>query len=421
MTTVRSAWRVSDFRRLWSAGFSSSLGAEIGELAIPALALITLGASAAEASWVRAALMAPFLLMTLWLGVVVDRRRRRPLMILADLARGAVLVAVAVLAVVGWLTIPMLVAATFLLGSFTVLYQLADFSLLPRIVPSAALVDANAKVTATQSAVGVAGGGVGGSLVQLVTAPFAILANAVGYLASAWFIAHVRVTEEKERSERAAGSGLREAALGLRLVCRHRVLRPLVAEATVWNLGNEILMLALSVHFLQRVEHGALLLGLILTCGGVGAVVGSLLSTRMTARFGYGRSLVASLVVGNTAPLVGVMAAVAAPPFQVAMLGVGFVASGVGIGVANAQSTTIRQLATEDAVRGRVNAGYRQLSWGALAVGALCAGALVTLVGVWQAAALGGGLMMLATAPVVASSVPSMRDLADVRGHATSR
>lgn len=413
MTVVRSAWVVPQFRKVWGAGLFSGLGAEIGELALPSLALITLGATPAEASWVRAALLAPFLVMTLWLGVVVDRRRRRPLMVAADLGRGLILTILCVLALLGWLTIPMLVAATFALGTLTVLYQLADFSFLPRIVGEHQLVDANAKVTATQSAVSIAGSGIGGTLVALLTAPVAVAANAIGYLSSALLIRQVRVVEEPAPRPPKA-SAVREARAGLRVLAGNRVLRGLVAEASLWNFGNEVFMLALSVHVLNNVAAGPLALGIIVTCGALGAFVGSLLSARLTARFGYGRSLIGSMIAGNSAPLVGVLAAIASPSNTVALLSLAFALSGIGIGIANSQATAIRQIAVSADLRGRVNAGYRLLSWGALSLGALLGGTLTTALGPWPAATIGTLLMACATLPLACSPVRGVRAIEEV-------
>lgn len=410
MKTVISAWRVPGFRRLWGAGASSSLGSEIGELAIPALALITLGASAAEFSFVRAALLAPYLLLTLWLGVLVDRSPRRPLMILADVIRGVLLLVVCALALMGWLTIPMLIAAALLVGSFTVLYSLADFSFLPLVVGDTALIDANARITATQSIIGVAGAGVGGVLVQALTAPFALVLNALGYLFSGVLIARVRVPEYRY-TVTPRRSAAREAREGIAVLLRHRVLRALVSEASIWNFGNEVLTIALSVLLLRTYGYGPVLLGVVVMALGVGAFFGSILSQRLTERFGYGRSLIAAMLIGNTAPLVGVLAVSIIGWGGLAALTTAFLVSGAGIGVANSQAVSLRQLATAAELRGRVNAAYRLISWGALSVGALAGGALATGLSPWPAALIGAGLMATATLPVALSPVRSMTTL----------
>lgn len=302
MMTV-SAWKSREYRRVWAAGAVAGLGGEIGDLALPVLALTTLGASAQEMSWVKAALYLPYLLLTLWLGVLVDRHRRRPLMIGAELSSFVVLLTVAVLALVGWLSIPMLVAATFLLGAASVLHTLA------------------------------------------------------------------------------------------------------------WNLGNEAFILALTVAVIGGRPDGPLALGLVLMAGGVGAFVGAGLSARLTARFGYGRSLIGALLLGNTAPLLGMWFARDTATGSLAIVAVAFLGSGLGIGVANSQAVTVRQLAVPDDLRGRVNAAYRLLSWGALSVGALLAGVAVSLLGTWQAGVLGAAVMALSSVPVIASPVRRMRGL----------
>ncbi|UVI36631.1 MFS transporter [Brevibacterium spongiae] len=428
MTTVTSAWTVPSFRLFWSAGALSRLGAEVGEIALPALTLITLGATAMEASWVRTALVAPFLAVTLWFGVVVDRRPRRPLMILADWVRGILLAAVCVLALTNTLTIPVAVGAAFAIGTMTVLYQLADFSFLPQFVPEDALVDANSKITATESAIETAGSGVGGLIVQAVTAPVAIAVNAVGYLASALLIGRLRVTEPPpepataETADRPAASpstvaersAIAEARDGLKVLIRHPILRALAAEASLWNFGHEILMLALAVQMLAGLPAGPLIFGAVVTCGGIGALVGSLLSPRLTRRFGYGRSLLVSLIVGNTAPLIGMVIVAFIPAVLVPGLAVAFLLSGLGSGVADSQSTSIRQLALPAEFRGRVNAGYRLVSWGALSIGAILGGTLITLIGPVGAAVSGAALMALATVPVALSPVRGIRAINEV-------
>jgi len=149
----------------------------------------------------------------------------------------------------------------------------------------------------------------------------------------------------------------------------------------------------------------------ILMAGGVGASMGAGLSARLTAAFGYGRSLIAALTLGNTAPLLGVLLASDTSTRSLAFLGVAFLVSGLGVGVANSQAVTVRQLTVPDTLRGRVNAAYRMLFWGALAIGALLAGSVVAA-WAWRPAAVAGAtLMAISTLPVVFSPVRGMRDL----------
>ena len=412
MTTVTeaSAWSSTDFRALWRASTLSVAGSEIGEIALPVLALLVLGASPTELSWVRVAQFAPFLFLTLPFGVLVDRRPRRRLMVQADLVRGALLLTVAGLALTGALSVPVLLLLVVVLGACTVLYSMADFSFLPQLLSPEQLPDGNARLTATQSALGVGGQGVGGALVQAVSAPWALAVNGVAYLCSA--VSLRKITTIDERPPPAGESSVAAAWAGVRALWRHHRVRALAAEATIWNLGNEILMLSIIVLVIQTYDLGPLLLGLILVAGGLGAFVGSAISARLTRAVGYGPGLIAALVLGNTAPLT-VIAFTSGTPWRIALLGLAFLVSGLGIGVANSQAVTVRQLSVPARLHGRVNAAYRFLSWGALAVGALGAGQLIDAMGAHRAAVLGGVVMACATIPVLLSPVRNMRSTID--------
>jgi MFS family permease len=404
-----SAWVNPSFRRVWTAGTASEAGSQISELALPVLAVATLGASAFELSLTRAALVGPYLLLPLGLGVLVDRRARRPLMVAADLARGLALLTVAVLALTGRLNLPMLIVAALVTGCFGVLYALAEFAFLPSVVTREQLADANARTAATRSALGVVGSGAGGALIQVLTAPVAVVVNAVGHLASALLLHRVQAAESTTRD---LGTGAWAAAReGLTVLWRHRTLRALAAEASLWNLGNEILLLALTVRLVNGLDLGVLVLGLLLMGVGLGAVLGSTVSARLTARFGYGPALLTALVAGNSAPLLGLLAGRGIDRTSLICLAATFFVSGVGIGVADSQAATVRQLATPAHLQGRVNSAYRLFSWGALAVGTLLAGGLVTHFGAYPAALIGATAMALATLPVAVSPVPRMRTL----------
>lgn len=412
MTTVTetSAWASTEFRALWRASTMSVAGSEVGELAVPVLALVVLHASPTELSWVRVAQFAPFLLLTLPLGVLVDRRPRRRLMVQADLLRGVLLLTVAGLALTAVLSVPVLVALVAVVGACTVLYTMADFSFLPQVLTPTQLPDGNARITATHSALGIGGQGVGGALVQVITAPWALVVNGLAYLGSALFLRQVRTVEEQPAP--ATEPGWAAAWAGVRALCRHRRVRALAAEATIWNLGNELLMLSVIILVVRTYDLGPLVLGLVLTAGGVGAFAGSALSARLTRAVGYGPGLVAAMLVGNSAPL-AVVALTSGSTWRVLLLAAAFLVSGVGIGVANSQAVTVRQLAVPEALRGRVNAAYRFLSWGALAVGALGAGLLVDTAGAYRGAVVGAVVMACATIPVALSPVRRMRSTVD--------
>lgn len=405
-------WPDRPFRWLWTGTAGSLLAAEIGELALPLFALLVLGASPEGLAAIRVAQFAPFLLLTLALGVVADRLRRQPLLIGADLGRGLVLLTVVALAALQLLPLPILVAAAAVIGTLTVLSTLADFSFLPAVVPREHLVDANARITATQSLASIAGTGAGGAVVQLLTPPVALLANGGTYLVSAFCLSRVRADEERPAARAERSRPWTEAREGLGFLLRNRLLRALAAEAGTWNLFNEILLLGLLVQVMALSAQGPLLLGLLLMASAAGAFVGAAVSRRATAAFGYGPSIVAALLLGNTAPLALIVLGVADGPAAFIVAGAAMTLSGFGGGVAN-QAVTVRQLATPPWLRGRVNAAYRFLTWGMLAFGAGAAGALVSVGGAPLAILVGASGMTLATLWVVFSPVRRLRALGE--------
>ena len=176
-------------------------------------------------------------------------------MIGADLGRGLLLVTVCVLALSGRLTVPMLVVAAALVGSLTVLYALADFSFLPLVVDDSALIDANARITATQSVIGVAGSGAGGVLVQALTAPVAIALKR-SRVPAVRLAARARPGARAPARAHGGVPALAELRIGMAALLQHRVLRALVSEAGIWNFGNEILMISLTILLLQKLGGG---------------------------------------------------------------------------------------------------------------------------------------------------------------------
>lgn len=410
MTTTTTSWPDRPFRWLWAGSAFSLLAAEIGELALPLFALLALDAGPAGLAAIRIAQFAPFLLLTLALGVVADRMRRRPLLICAQLGRGLVLIAIVVLGALQVLPLPVLIGAAALIGTLTVLSQLADFSFMPSVVPRDRLAEANARMTATQSIASLAGTGAGGAAVQLLTAPIALLVDGLAYLVSALCIARVRVVEDVAAAHRERPRPWVEAREGLRFLLGSRVLRALAGEAGTWNVFNEIFMLGLLVQVTALSAQGPLLLGLLLMASAAGALVGAGVSARATAVFGYGPSLVAALLLGNSAALAVTILGVRDDVLAFAVAAIAMAVSGFGGGVAN-QAVTVRQLATPPELHGRVNAAYRFLTWGMLALGAAAAGVIVSAGGAPLAILIGAIGMTLASFFVVFSPVPRLRSL----------
>jgi len=411
MTTAR-AWTDRNFRRLWVGSSASWFGAEIGELAIPLLALITLSATPGEMGLLRTMQFLPFLLATLPLGVLVDRCRKRPLMIGADLGRFVLIGGIPVLIWTGAGHIELVYVFVFAAAMLTVLCQLSDFAFLPRVVTQERLLDANSKLTATQSAAEIGGKGLGGLLVQALTAPFAVLFNAAGYLVSAFAISRIDVDERIERSAERR-SVWREVAEGLRIVVRNKYLRPLLSESTTYNLFFELFLVGLIVFAVRDIGLSPALIGLAFTIGAVGTFLGAWFGTRVAGRFGYGRVLLVTFLVGNSASVLLVL--LNDKGTAMVILASVFFLMGLGTGIANVHATSLRQTVVPSALHGRVNAAYRMVSWGAIPIGASLGGLIGTQFSAHTAMLVGALGVPLGTIWIAASAIPKVRSIADVQ------
>jgi Na+/melibiose symporter-like transporter len=405
-----SAWANANFRRLWIGSGASSLGTEIAEIAVPLLALVTLSANAAELSAVRFAQFLPFLLATLPLGLLVDRRSsaRLWMMVGSDLGRFVLVAGIPISVWAGFASIELLCATIFCAATLTVLYQVADFALLPSLVPKAMLVDANGKITATQAANEIGGRGLGGLLVQAVSAPVAIVANALGFLVSALSLRRIRVPAELPGDTAAiesSGSG-REIVEGLRIALGNRYIRPLLGESTTYNVFSEIFFLALMLILVRDLDFSAAAVGLVFTMGGAGSFLGAWFGPRVTRRYGYGRVLLTTLIIGNLAPVAAVL--VNRVDWPLLLLCAVFLTMGIGIGIANVHGVSLRQTAVSADLRGRVNAAYRMISWGAIPVGAGLGGLIATRAGPYPALVVGAIGVACASLWVAFSAVPRL-------------
>ncbi|GGT70349.1 MULTISPECIES: MFS transporter [Streptomyces] len=405
-----SPWRVADFRTLFSAAVLSHLGTNVGYVAVPLIAVEALDASPGEVGALATLSTLAFLLIGLPAGAWVDRMRQRRVLIAADAARGLLFASVPVAWWCDALTLGQLYAVVLISGCATVFYDVTGQSILPRFVGRAGLVQANAAVVSLMAVTNVAGRGAGGGLVQLLTAPLAVAGTAVSHLASA-----VRLLWLKEPAAVPAAPAtprrepLRaQIAAGVRHVSGNKELRALALSASLTNLGSQILNTLMPVLFVRELGLSAGVLGVYWAAGGVGLLLGSRCARAVASRLGYGRTLgLAGLLLapaGLLVPLVG-----HGPWLWIA--GAGWLLAMFKTGMDNVLGVSLRQRMTPDALLGRMNATFRFLLTGALAIGAAVAGLLGELAGLHLTLWVGGVLLATAFLPVFLSPVRTRRDL----------
>ncbi|MGN9793658.1 MFS transporter [Streptomyces sp. OZ13] len=418
--TSDSPWRSRDFRTLFTATAFSQLGTNIGYVAVPLIAVSALDASAGEVGLLATLSTVAFLLIGLPAGAWVDRMRHRRVLITADLVRAALFASVPSAWALDALTLEHLYAVVLLNGCATVFFDVGSQSILPRLVGRESLVRANAAVVSLQAAGNVAGRGAGGGIVQMFTAPVAVIGVGVLYLASAVRLALPSAGRTRRETDgvvpqgadggRAGSRGglAAQIAEGLRHVLRNAELRALALTASLTNLGSQIVNKLLPVLFTRELGLSAGVLGLYWAAGGAGILLGARCARPVARRFGHGRTLgVAGLVMAPTALLVPLIDR--GPWLWLA--GAGWMLVTFKIGVDNVLGVSLRQRLTPDPLLGRMNATFRFMLTGAIAVGSAVAGLIGELAGLRVAMWVGAGCLTLAFLPVFLSPVRRRKEL----------
>ncbi|WP_058043061.1 MFS transporter [Streptomyces roseifaciens] len=434
-------WRDADFLKFWGAESLSMFGTQISMLAIPLLAVTVLDAGPFQMGLINAAQFLPYLLFTLLAGVWVDQRRRRPIMIGANLGRAAVLALIPLTSVLGLLRVELLAAIVFAAATLTVVFDLAYQAYLPSLVKRDQLIEGNGKLEGSRSIAQAGGPGIGGLIVGLATAPVAVLLDALTYLVSAIALLFIRrpeagpatasttattatatATASTTATATATDPGpvLTRIGAGLRLVAHHRHLRAIAGEAATYNLFNQAFWAVLVLHLSRELHFSALLLGTMLAMSGVGAFAGSVLAGRLARRWGLGRTIVATTALACAAPLLIPIAGgngdgngSGGRAAAVAVIAVALVLNGAGVAISNIHVVSLRQTVVPPELLGRTNAGYRFLVTGTAALGALLGGWLGGVIGLRATLAAAGLATLTALLFVVRSPLARLRVLAD--------
>ncbi|MFG1679699.1 MFS transporter [Nonomuraea sp. NPDC049269] len=402
-----SPWRMPDFRILFTATALSQLATNIGYVAIPLIAVTALHAGPGQAGALAALSTAAFLLIGLPAGAWVDRMRHRRVLILADLARALLLASIPLAWWLDALTFGQLYAVVLLTGCATVFFDVGSQSVLPQLVGRDGLVQANAAVMTLIAAGNVAGRGAGGGLVQLLTAPVAVACAAAGYLASALRLSAIRGTAGAPAADRPTRLGA-QIAEGLRHVLGNAELRALALTGTLTNLGSQIVNTVLPILFVSELGLPPGALGLFWAAGGAGLLLGARCARPIGARLGHGRTL------GLAGPLLapaGLLVPLIDRGPGLWLAGAGWLLAMTKTGMDNVLGVSLRQRMTPDGLLGRMNATFRFLLTGALAVGAAVAGLIGELTTVRVTLWVGAVLLAIAFLPVFLSPLRARREL----------
>lgn len=373
-------WRHPEFLKLWAGQTISLFGTLIGRLALPFAAVLVLNAGPFEMGLLRAASLIPGFLVGLVAGVWVDRLRRRPILIWTDLGRAALFATIPLAAALDALRIEQLYLVTFLAGVLTVFFEVAYLSYLPVVVRRDQLVEGNSKLQASGSVAEVAGFGIAGALVQLLTAPVAILVDVVSFLASAVSLMLIRTPEPKPADTAESGSVVGEIREGLALVFGNPLLRGIALVAFILNLFQELQGAVYILFVTRELGIDPALQGVLYGLGGVSSLLGALIAGPAAARFGIGPSVVGGLLLGSLGNLCTALAG-GPLPLVLALLAAQQLLADGAITVYLINQISLRQAITPHQLQGRMNASIRFLGWTAMLIGAIAGGLLGEAIG----------------------------------------
>lgn len=403
-----------DFRRLWTGQTISVMGDQITGIALPLVAVTSLGADAGQMGWLTAAGLFPHLLFSLPAGVWLDRvHRRRRLMIWADVGRAVLLATIPMAFITGALGMPQLYVVSFLAGTLAVAFDVAWNTVFVAVVPRERFVNAMALLQGSRSMAAVAGPSIGGILVQVLGAPLALLADALSYLGS---VVALRGIHSPEPPVEPAEGGIRaQLGEGIRFIARDPIMRPILLSVATINLFSYAVQALFILYATTILGVNAGVLGLTLGIGAIGSIIGAVVATRIGRRIGIGQAYTLACVIF---PLPMLLVPLAGPEMPMAvilgLLGAAEFFAGFGVMVLDINVGALMTARVPDRLRSRSAGSFRVVNYGVRPIGALLGGFLGTAIGVREAMWVGGIAACLGVFWLIGTRIPRQRDLPDV-------
>lgn len=369
----------ADFRWLWAAQAVSAFGARITREGLPIMAVITLGAQATTLGMLAAAGSGAALVAALAASSMIDRARRRPVLIGADLVRAALLASIPAAAILGVLDMPQVFAVAALVAAASAIFEMASHAYLPTLVDRGRLVESNARLATTDATAEVGGPALAGMLFQWLSAPLAVSANALTYLASAAFLAGIRSPEPPPpRSAPQAWSI--EIGAGFRIAWAERRVRALLLMESAQGLFGGVFSALYVLFAVRTLGLSPSMLGVAIAAGGAGALAGAFIAPWLARRLGRGRAILAAMTGAGLAILITPLAP-SSPTLGLATLVVSQVVGDALAVAAAILAASLRQAVIAQTALARVAGAFQAGAGGMAVIGALAGGALGAAIG----------------------------------------
>lgn len=404
-------WRRPGFTKLWAGQSVSLLGSSVTTLALPLTAIYTLHADAVQIGVMKTLQWLPWIVVSLWAGVWSDRHRRRPAMVAADFGQALVLSAIVALAVAHLLSLPVMFAAVFCLGSLTVFFTLSYSAYVPFIAGRDLLVPANSRLQASASVAAIAGPNLGALLVEVLSAPVALVADVASWLVSAASLLWIRDTEPAPERLPGKRSVRAEIRAGLSLVFSHPLLRALMGTSGFFNLFVQWINTLFVLFMVRDLGLHPAVIGVLVSCQSIGALAGSFLSSLASRRFGLGPAFMTAVVCECVVMFVAPVAPAGHHLLAALLLGAMLFVNGLGSTVSGIIGTSVRQAVTPQGLIGRMTAAFQFTGYGVVVLGALGGGLVGQTLGLRSGLLIGAIGIQGTIIWMALSALPRVREL----------
>lgn len=407
---LEGLWHNREFLKLWAGQSISLLGSQVTTLALPLTAVLVLKASPTQMGILGAVQLAPFLILSLLVGVWVDQLPRRSILLWADVGRFVLFGSIPVSSIFHFLSIEYLYVVGLLTGILSVFFEVASQAYLPDLVETRALTEGNTKFEISRSLAQIAGPGLAGLLVQLISAPLAIVVDAVSFGISALFVGFIRPGSPPRRREKPA-LVFAQIWQGITQLMGNQYTRALIICGTTRSFFQSAMGAVSTLFFVRALNLTPLQIGLITLAGGIGTLIGAIFAARIARRVGLGTALIGgAALVGLSSLLIPA----ASGPLWLALviLTVSLFVSSLAAPIYGVNQLSLRQTITPADLQGRVNATVRFMAWGALSLGSLAGGFLGDMLGLRLTLLLGAVGTLLSFLWILFSPVRTLKDQA---------
>jgi MFS family permease len=404
-----SLWNHRDFLKFWIGDTVTQFTGQITDLALPTVAVLTIQVTAFQLGVMNALGFIAFPTLGLFVGVWMDRIRRRKVMIAVNLIEAATLATVPATFLLGMLGLNQLYAVSLIMGICTLFFDVAYQSYLPSLVNREAVIEGNQKLQVSASAAQVTGPSIASAMMQFLGAALSIAWDAFGTLVAAVLL--IAIGKPETKPEHSASDGERhffaEMKEGIEVIFGNSLLWTQAGCTGTYNLGTNIFGVAILLYAYRILGISKGVIGIIFSIGAVGFLIGALFCSAITQRLGLGRTIALASACGFGL----LIAPVARGNLAVLIIAAAFFIVGLGNPIYNINQVSLRQVITPNRLQGRMNATMRTLVWGTIPVGSLLGGIFSTELGIVPTLIVGGliaggSFLWIALGPILGLEKP---------------